>query len=282
VLHACLACDKLNRSRPFLENDMLRICVLGSGSSGNATYIGSENTHILIDFGLSTRRTAESLRTLGLHLDDIQGVVLSHEHADHVKGLPTFTRRFSAPIFVSGPTQEAMGPDCINGTRECFQVGQAFQIGDLEIVPFPVSHDAADPAGFLVRRAGIQVGHVTDLGCITEAIRHRIRGSHALIIESNHDEEMLKIGPYPWPLKQRVLSRVGHLSNRELAAFLQEDFDGLAGTIVLAHLSLKNNHPELARFAAQEALAGRSMARADACEIILAEQQARTPLVTVG
>jgi phosphoribosyl 1,2-cyclic phosphodiesterase len=261
---------------------MLRICVLGSGSSGNATYIGSETTHILIDFGLSTRRAAESLRTLGIAIDDLQGVILSHEHSDHIKGLPTFTRRFSSPVFVSEPTLQAMTGESINGRREIFRVGEDFRVGDLEIIPFPVSHDAADPAGFLIRRDGVQVAHVTDLGCVTEAIRHRIRGSDVLVIESNHDEEMLKIGPYPWPLKQRVLSRVGHLSNRELAVFLQEDFDGLARTIVLAHLSQKNNHPELARLAAQEALTARSMARTVECDLILARQDTRTPLVTIG
>ncbi|MBN2432866.1 MAG: MBL fold metallo-hydrolase [Acidobacteria bacterium] len=261
---------------------MLRICVMGSGSGGNATYVGSEKTHLLIDFGLSTRRVAESLLQIGVHTDDIQGVVISHEHTDHVKGLTTFTRRFCAPIFLSRPTLEALTGVTINGSREIIEVGMAFRIGDLDILPFPVSHDAADPAGFLIRHQGMQVAHVTDLGCITEAIRYRVQGSDVLIIESNHDEEMLKIGPYPWPLKQRVLSRLGHLSNRDLAAYLQNDFDGRARTIVLAHLSQKNNHPELARLSAQEALAERSAARSDSFEVILAQQDTLSPVITIG
>jgi len=255
---------------------------MGSGSSGNATYIGSENTHLLIDFGLSTRRVAQSLQLIGVHMDDIQGVMISHEHTDHVKGLTTFTRRFTAPVFLSCPTLAALAGVTINGSRETFEVGAAFRIGDLDILPFPVSHDAADPAGFLIRHQGIQVAHVTDLGCVTEAIRHRVQGSDVLVIESNHDEEMLKIGPYPWPLKQRVLSRLGHLSNRELGDYLRNGFDGLARTIVLAHLSEKNNHPELARLSALDALADRSAARCDTYEVILAPPHAVTPIITIG
>jgi phosphoribosyl 1,2-cyclic phosphodiesterase len=125
------------------------------------------------------------------------------------------------------------------------------------------------------------VSYVTDLGCMTELVRQRVQGAHCLVVESNHDEDMLKVGPYPWPLKQRVLSRLGHLSNRALGEFLAADFDGRARTLVLAHLSRQNNHPELARAAAEQALAGRSFARADDVRVVVAEHHRATPVITV-
>jgi phosphoribosyl 1,2-cyclic phosphodiesterase len=260
---------------------MIKIRLLGSGSGGNCTLISSGDCHILIDCGLPARRIRHGLQEAGIRPDRLSGILVSHEHNDHVSGLPVFLKAAPVPLFMSPGTAANV---TINGTeapQEHFQVGQPFGIGPMEVLPFAVSHDAVDPSGFVIRCRGVQLAHVTDLGCVTELVRQRVRQSHCLVIESNHDEDMVKIGPYPWALKQRVLSRVGHLSNRDLARFLAQDFDGLARTVVLAHISRKNNHPEIARHVAGEALAGRSFTRADAPEIIVAEQDHASPWIVI-
>jgi len=258
---------------------MLKVRILGSGSGGNATFVSSGKTHLIIDCGLSARRIAQDLSDLGLALDQLDGILISHEHTDHIKGLPTLLRNRSLPLFLNDGT--ATGSWCDpEWKRRPFSNSEAFQLGDLEIEPFSVPHDAADPCGFLIRCRGVQLAHVTDLGVMTELVRQRLRGSHGLVIESNHDEEMLKVGPYPWPLKQRVLSRVGHLSNRALAEFLENDFDGGADHVILAHLSQQNNHPELALGSAQDAIARRTGA-ARSCRLILAGQFHATPVITI-
>jgi phosphoribosyl 1,2-cyclic phosphodiesterase len=260
---------------------MIRICLLGSGSSGNATLVSSGNTHVLIDCGLTARRIARQLGELGLTAEKLAGILISHEHTDHIRGLGTLLRNVDVPIVASRLTAgEITG---LNGAPPpvLFEPGEPFAMGELEIQPFDVSHDAVEPCGFVFRARGAQAAYVTDLGCITELVRRRVRGSHCLIIESNHDEDMLKVGPYPWPLKQRVMSRLGHLSNRALAEFLAGEFDGAARTLVLAHLSRQNNHPELARQAAADALANRSLARAEDCRILVAEHHRATPVITV-
>ncbi len=260
---------------------MLKVRLLGSGSGGNCTLVSSGDCHILIDCGLNARRISHGLREAGIRPDHLSGILISHEHRDHIAGLPVFLKSAPVPVFLSPGTAAGTALNGTEAPAEHFQVGQPFAIGPLEVIPFAVSHDAVDPCGFIIRCRGVQLAHVTDLGCMTELGRQRIRQSHCLVIESNHDEEMLKIGPYPWPLKQRVLSRVGHLSNRDLGRFLAEDFDGAAATIVLAHLSRKNNHPEIARQNVRDALAERASARADAFEIIVADQDRPTPLITI-
>jgi phosphoribosyl 1,2-cyclic phosphodiesterase len=143
-------------------------------------------------------------------------------------------------------------------TNNFIAAEQSFQIGDLVFHPFEVPHDAAETLAFTIEAQGVKVGFLTDLGYIPQMVVHHLKGCDALILEANHDLEMLRVGPYPWSLKQRVMSRHGHLSNDEMARFLREDFDGRAAYILLAHLSQKNNHPEIARLAAMEALASRS------------------------
>ncbi len=140
---------------------------------------------------------------------------------------------------------------------ECFEAGRRFQVGDIEISPFTTPHDAADPVGFVFRAEGLRLGFATDLGYLSRNVRHHLAGCDGLLIESNHDLEMLRHGPYPWAVKQRVMSRVGHLSNEALAEFLAGDYDGGAAFLILAHLSEQNNHPEIARAAAARALGDR-------------------------
>jgi phosphoribosyl 1,2-cyclic phosphodiesterase len=236
----------------------VRVCVLGSGSKGNCTFLATEKTRLLIDAGLSCRETYGRLAAIGEPADGLDAVVISHEHTDHVNGLRVLAHDAKLPIYISRPTREAMSWDARMQSFEHFAASEKFSIGDVEVTPFPIPHDAVDPVAFTFDTQGIRISLVTDLGYIPEVVKQRVKGSHCLIFESNHDLEMLKIGPYPWYVKQRVMSRHGHLSNNATAAFLGEEFDGAAQVLVLAHLSETNNHPEIARLSAEQALAQRT------------------------
>jgi phosphoribosyl 1,2-cyclic phosphodiesterase len=252
----------------------IRICLLGSGSKGNCTLVATEKTRLLIDAGLSRKETCARLAAIGEPADGCDALVISHEHTDHIRGLRLLALNLKVPIYVSPATRDVLRWDSKIRGVELFTPGQKFTIGDIEITPFSVPHDAVDPVAFTFERQGIKIGLVTDLGHIPEVVKQRVRGCHCLAFESNHDLEMLKVGPYPWHVKQRVMSRHGHLSNTATASFLAEDFDGAARVLVLAHLSETNNHPEIARLSAQQALDRRLPG--DRPELHLASQSSPT------
>lgn len=250
----------------------VRICVLGSGSRGNCTLVATAKTRLLIDAGLSCRETYARLTAIGESTDGLDAVVISHEHTDHINGLRVLALDAQLPIYISRPTHSAVSWDAKLQRFEYFAASEKFTIGDIEITPFPVPHDAVDPVAFTLDTQGIRVSVVTDLGFVPEMVKQRLKGCHCLILESNHDLEMLKVGPYPWHVKQRVMSRHGHLSNNATAAFLTEEFDGTAQVLVLAHLSETNNHPEIARLSAEQALAQRPRTLLDNPQLHLASQ----------
>jgi len=235
----------------------MRVAVLASGSKGNSTLVASARTRILVDCGLSCKETLKRLHAAGEDPHGIDAIVISHEHSDHISGLPVLARKTKAPVFMTGATNDAWGrglEDCNLDRLELFYSGRSFLIGDIEVLSFTIPHDAADPVAFVFRAEGVKVGIVTDLGYIPRSVSEHVRGCDVLVIESNHDVEMLRTGPYPWSVKQRVSSRVGHLSNSTLAEFFANDYDGSAAFVVLAHLSEQNNHPEIARRTAESAL----------------------------
>jgi phosphoribosyl 1,2-cyclic phosphodiesterase len=232
----------------------VRICVLGSGSKGNCTLISTERTRLLVDAGFSKRAIYKRLAAVGERPDGIDALIISHEHVDHVSGLKSLALGLKVPIYITGATRQVIAWDSRLKAFETITAGEKFTIGDIAISPFSIPHDAVDPVAFTFQAEGIKVGLVTDLGYVPELVKQHTRGCHCLILESNHDLEMLKVGPYPWFVKQRVMSRQGHLSNHATADFLSEDYDGAAQVLVLAHLSDKNNHPGLAHFAATRAL----------------------------
>jgi phosphoribosyl 1,2-cyclic phosphodiesterase len=236
----------------------VRVCILGSGSKGNCTFLATEKTRLLIDAGLSCRETYARLAAIGEPPNGLDAAVISHEHTDHINGLRVLALDAKLPIYISRPTHESVSWDNKIKSFEYFAAGEKFSIGDIEVTPFPIPHDAVDPVAFTFDTQGIRISLVTDLGCIPEVVKQRVKGCDCLVFESNHDLEMLKIGPYPWNVKQRVMSRHGHLSNNATAGFLAEDFDGTAQVLVLAHLSETNNHPEIARLSAEQALAQRT------------------------
>ena len=252
----------------------VRVCVLGSGSKGNCTLLATEKTRLLIDAGLSRKDTRERLAAIGEPADGLDAVVISHEHIDHINGLRMLALDGKLPIYISPATRDAVSWDARIQSFEHFAASEKFTIGDIEVTPFSIPHDAVDPVAFTFDTQGIRIGLVTDLGYVPEVVKQRVKGCHCLIFESNHDLEMLKVGPYPWPVKQRVMSRHGHLSNNAAAAFLAEDFDGTAQVLVLAHLSETNNHPEIARLSAEQAVAHRT--RGERIKIHLASQTTPT------
>jgi phosphoribosyl 1,2-cyclic phosphodiesterase len=241
------------------------VSLLASGSRGNCAVVASSTTRILVDAGISCRETFKRIRALGERPDQLSAILITHEHSDHIVGLQRLASKLNVPVFLTEPTRHAWNRAMRDDEGkipelprvEHFSSGRSFQIGDIAIQPFTIPHDAADPVGFTFRAEGVRIGYVTDLGYIPLSVRDHLRGCDVLVLESNHDVEMLRGGPYPWSVKQRVMSRVGHLSNDALAEFFTSDYDGGAAYVVLAHLSEQNNHPELARAAAEHALRDR-------------------------
>jgi phosphoribosyl 1,2-cyclic phosphodiesterase len=240
------------------------VSLLASGSRANCALVSSTTTRILVDAGLSCRETFNRLRKLGERPEDLSAILITHEHSDHIAGLQRLAAKLNVPVFLTDPTHREWGRVARKAadegkvpelrSRERFASGTTFQIGNIEIKPFTIPHDAADPVGFTFRTEGVKIGFATDLGYMPVSVRDHLRGCDILVIESNHDVEKLRTGSYPWSVKQRVMSRVGHLSNEALAQFFTSDYDGGAAYVVLAHLSEQNNHPEIARAAAEQAL----------------------------
>jgi phosphoribosyl 1,2-cyclic phosphodiesterase len=258
----------------------LRVSILASGSSGNITLLETQRTRLLVDCGLGKRETLARLAAIELNIDRIDGILISHEHSDHCNGLPQMLGLWKAPLYVTEQTMDALHralPDRLAKRLrgvETIQAGQHFTIGDIDVHAFQIPHDAADPIGFTFRTNGTKMAIVTDLGYMPELVKVHLRDADCLLLESNHDLDMLKVGPYPWVVKQRVLSRTGHLSNHAVSEYLcdPEGFDARARYLVLAHLSLENNNPDLARLSAEEALNRRPAECAFHGELMIATQ----------
>lgn len=235
--------------------------MLASGSSGNAALLATNNTRILLDAGLSLRELKRRLAQAGEEIGRLDAILITHEHSDHIAGLAALARRkeLRAPIYMTRLTAPAIdwGEACPR--VETFQAGAAFAIGDIEVSSFSVPHDAADPVGFRFEAHGVRLAAATDLGYMPESVKYHLRRADLLLLEANHDLDMLKVGPYPWSVKQRVMSRVGHLSNLVMAQYLAGEFSDSAQDLVLGHLSERNNHPELVRSLAAEALEERGL-----------------------
>jgi len=235
---------------------MLRFTILASGSTGNCAYLETEETRVLIDAGLSRRQIEERLRELGRELSDVQAIFLTHEHSDHVSGLPVLARRHNIPIYCNRLTAANVDSSLADYQNwRFFETGQTVQHGDLAVETFPIPHDAYDPVGFVFCHALGNLGFLTDLGHATQLAIERVRKSRALVLESNHCVKMLQADPRrPWALKQRILSRHGHLSNDAAAAVAAELAPGGIEDIYLGHLSAECNIPALARKTVQDRL----------------------------
>lgn len=230
--------------------------VLASGSKGNACYVETENTKILIDAGLSCRELLKRLDLEGIILNGLDAIILTHEHRDHIKGAGSISRRFKVPVYSNNPTLR--GSERILGKIErhiAIETGNTLSIGDIDVETFSKPHDAADPIGLIVSSRHSRLGILTDLGECTYMIEDRLKDCTAVLLEFNHDIEMLDNGPYPFFLKKRIRGTKGHLSNLEAAAFLKRLAHEKLDHVILAHLSEINNSPEKALVEAKKALA---------------------------
>jgi phosphoribosyl 1,2-cyclic phosphodiesterase len=249
------AAEVLDNADGDMVDDVVRICMLASGSRGNCIYLSHRSSAVLIDAGLSGIEIERRMASRGISVKTIDAIIVSHEHADHIKGVGVLARRHRIPVHMSGQTQKSAA-DWIGSIPlvTTFSCGTAFAVKDLMIRPFSVSHDAADPAGFVISGNGRRIGIATDLGIATAMVRQHLKNCCGLILETNHDPQMLEHGPYPWPLKQRVKSRTGHLSNESARDLLMEVLHDNLTDVILAHLSETNNTPEHALNAVSGAL----------------------------
>lgn len=246
---------------------IMKFTVLGSGSTGNAVLITTGKTKVLVDAGLSAKEILRRVTEVGENFEQLDGVLITHEHGDHAGGLRVLMKHLKCPVFISGETKHAYfstrkGNDEAQKRRDALrnktveiESSQDFQIGDIDFHPFSLPHDAVDNFGFVAESKGVKIATLWDFGHVTTLIKEKLRGCDGIVIEANHSKDMLKTCPlYSWDLKQRILGRMGHLSNEDLAEWLTNDYDGAAEHIVLAHLSQQTNEPHLARLTAQTAL----------------------------
>lgn len=229
----------------------MRLCSIASGSSGNCIYIGSDQSSVLIDAGISGKRVEAGLRELELGGKDLDGILITHEHSDHIKGLGVLARKYEVPIYGTRGTLKALQKTSSVGDipRELYREivpDVEFQVGDLCISPFRVSHDAAEPVAYRVESGGKKAAVATDLGVYTDYIVERLTGLDVLLLEANHDVHMLEVGGYPYYLKQRILGERGHLSNESAGQLLCRVLHDRLKHIFLGHLSKENNYEKLA------------------------------------
>lgn len=228
----------------------MRFSVIASGSTGNSFYIETEKVRLLVDAGLSGKQIEAGLKKIGVDPSTLDALLVTHEHSDHIKGVGVLARRYELPIYTNESTWEAMDGQigAISIKQKClFQTGEAKDFADLTVESFGISHDAAEPMGFCFYHGSKKLSLVTDLGYVSDRIKEKVRGSQAYIFETNHDPEMLRMGSYPWSVKRRILSDVGHLSNELAGEALVDILKGEGEKVYLAHLSLDNNMADLAR-----------------------------------
>ena len=259
--------------------------MLGSGSAGNSALVATDHCKILVDGGLSARQIVLRLEQCGVTPERLDGVLLTHEHGDHVCGLEVLCRKLDIPIYANSQTAEAVrcpagaGLDRHRNWR-IFRTGAEFKICEIIVQAFPVPHDAVDPVGFAFYAGSSGLGFITDLGYATKMIVERLRGVHTLVIETNHDEKLLQNDTHrPWPVKQRIQSRHGHLSNNAAATVIEELLPGKINRVVLGHLSRDCNTPELAMRTVREAL--HKIGKID-IELFCASQSAVSPRFRIG
>ena len=229
----------------------MEFCSIASGSSGNCTYAGTEHSAVLVDVGMSGKRIREGLQDADRKPEDIDAILITHEHADHIKGLGVMARKYGIPIYATQGT--------ISYITGCSQLGvidpellhviradEPFSIGDLSVEAFSIWHDAAEPVGYRLSSGGKSIAVATDMGCYDDYIVEHLRGLDSILLEANHDVNMLQVGPYPWPLKQRILGKKGHLSNDSAGSLLCDILHDKMSHILLGHLSQENNYAALA------------------------------------
>jgi phosphoribosyl 1,2-cyclic phosphodiesterase len=248
--------------------------MLASGSRGNSIYVSDGETSVLVDAGLSGIEIERRMKSRNLNIKNIDAIIVSHEHSDHIQGVGVLARRYNLPVYIS-PATHTTAESQLGTIQQInnFSCGSEFNIKGLTIRPFSISHDASDPAGFTLGSNGQKIGIATDLGIATAMVKEHLRNCCCLIIEANHDVPMLEEGPYPWPVKQRVKGRTGHLSNESSRELLMDVIHDQMTHVILAHLSETNNTPEKALQVVTERLGNTHL------NVSVAAQSTASPLI---
>lgn len=257
----------------------MRLCLLASGSKGNSLFLQTGDCRLLIDAGLSARETVARLNGIGVNGEDLDAILVTHEHSDHVCGVGALARRLKIPVLASSKTHRAAAPAVKKVVAVEFEPGTSFTFRGVNIDPFPITHDACDPVGFRIESEDGVIGFATDLGIATRLVLEKLKGCRALVLEFNHDEEMLQNGPYPWHLKQRIRGRHGHLSNVEAACLLEDLLHEELGGVFLSHLSEVNNAPDLALSCAKGLIHGQNRC---APTLLVGQQHLATDVLDIG
>lgn len=265
----------------------MKILSIASGSSGNCIYVGSETTNILVDAGISNKRIEEGLSIAGITGNDLSGIVVTHEHSDHIRGIGVLARKYEVPIYATEKTLDYIRSEISLGSISDYLLRPIvpdieFSIGDVGIVPFHIYHDAADPVGYRINADGKAVAVATDMGHYDDYIISHLLNLNAIVLEANHDISMLEVGNYPYPLKRRILSDFGHLSNENCGKLLCRILNDDMEHILLGHLSKENNYPDLAYEAVRCEIAQDNCPyQPDDLDIIVAARDFPTQLYTL-
>lgn len=228
---------------------MFKFCSLYSGSSGNSLLLETPNTKILIDAGESAKKTIAALSSINVDINDINAILVTHEHSDHVRGLGTISKKYNIPVYANNKTWDAMPEQeskIIDKNKKCFKMCNKFEIGDLKVKPFEIPHDAADPCGFNIFHNDQKVSIATDIGHMTSDLIHKLEDSSFILLEANYDPNILKCSNYPYALKQRIAGPNGHLANSDAGKTISHLIHSGLKNVMLGHLSKENNFPELA------------------------------------
>ena len=265
----------------------MRLCSIASGSSGNCIYVGDDNTHLLVDTGISKKRIEEGLHILGVKGEELKGILITHEHIDHIQGLGVFSRKYEIPIYATKGT--------IAGIRGCSSLGkmpdgllhevnvdEVFSVGDMNICPFSISHDAKEPSGYRIENENKAVAVATDLGKYDDYTVKHLQNLDGIVLEANHDIHMLEVGPYPYPLKKRVMGDKGHLSNELSGRLLCDILHDKLQSVILGHLSKENNYEQLAYETVKlEVSYGNNPYKGDDIPIMVAKRDTVSDIITL-
>lgn len=262
----------------------IKFCSLSSGSEGNCQYIETSHKRILVDSGFSGKKTETLLKKIGICPTTLDGILVTHEHIDHIKGVGVLSRRYDIPVYGNIKTWEAMDKKLGNikeSNKKIFSNEKFFNLGDLEILPFKIFHDAADPVGYIISKDNKKISLLTDTGFVSKDIAEKIKDSNMYFLESNHDIEMLREGSYPYYLKERIRSKVGHLSNEDAGNLMGNLLSGIGEKIILAHLSDENNMPQKALSTVKTILERRGLNTEEDIEIEVSKIGIPTKIYTV-
>lgn len=263
---------------------MFKFCSLYSGSTGNSLFVQSDSTKILIDAGESCKKIEEGLSNINVDADDLDAILVTHEHSDHIKGLGTLSKKHNIPVYANNGTWNSMNDQknkiCSENIK-IFNTNESFKIGNFIISPFSIPHDATDPCGFNICNGNTKISIATDLGHVTDDIIYHLKQSDFILLESNYDSEILKCSSYPYSLKRRIAGPIGHLSNDMAGKLISYLMQYGLKSAMLGHLSKENNFPELAYKTVVEQLIENNY-EADSIQLSVAKRCTQTPLIDVG